>query len=376
MSATASPKALTKPASAGAKSALFWWCTGLALLLHLSLYARASGLQGGADLQPHLRLIQQLGESPVLRSVYPPAYHGLGALLTPWIGLAVYPSAFAFCSALALLLGFRFFQRSAALPDESAALFALLPYPLAMSWCIPKVEFAGLALVLFGLGWLIRGRYWLLTAAVTATFAVHTAAALVFGLVGLVLAVGRRDLRALAALFFGALGATPLLAVHLLDGCSWEQALLLTRSGYLGAGHSPVFDGFGVVAALAAPLVVALAVPGGRHLWRNQRSLAWACLALLVVGTNAIWLAPFGLRTGVDLIRGLSLVSIAVAIPAGFILTRGVRLRQVVLGLCALWLIGCTVWAMPRACHTRPISLVAVNELEVARCQFAWIRVP
>jgi hypothetical protein len=137
-----------------------------------------------------------------------------------------------------------------------------------------------------------------------------------------------------------------------------------------------VFDGFGVVAALAAPLVVALAVPGGRHLWRNQRSLAWACLALLVVGTNAIWLAPFGLRTGVDLIRGLSLVSIAVAIPAGFILTRGVRLRQVVLGLWALWLIGCTVWAMPRACHTRPISLVAVNELEVARCQFAWIRVP
>lgn len=363
---------MTKPAAAASSGGWFWWCAGLALLVHLALYARAGGLQGGADLLPHLRLIQQFGHAPALRSVYPPGYHVLGALLAPWIGLSVYPALFAFSSALGLLLGFRFFQRSAGLPDESSELFALLPYPLAMSWCIPKVEFAGLALALFGLGLLIRKRYWPLAAVVAIAFAVHTAAALVFGLLGFVLAVCRRDRRALAALCLGGLAATPLFAVHLRSGCSWDQALLFTRSGYLGAGHAPLFEDFAAVAALAAPLVVALAVAGAARLWRGQRPLAWACLALLLISSNALWLAPFGLRTGVDLTRGLSLLSIAIALPAGMLLARRRRLRGVVLGLCAVWLIGCATWVLPRTCHVRPVALAEVGELEVARCQFAW----
>ena len=154
-------RALTGPGTTGTDSArrVFWLCAGLALLVHLSLYVRAGGLHGGADLLPHLRLIQQMGEAPALRNVYAPAYHVLGALLAPGVGLAAYPSLFAFLSALGLLLAFRFFQRATALPDESAALFALLPYPLALSWCVPKVEFAGLALLLLGLGLLVRRRY-------------------------------------------------------------------------------------------------------------------------------------------------------------------------------------------------------------------------
>ena len=59
-----------------------------ALLLHAWLLFGESALAGGADLTPHLRLIERMGEAPALRSVYPPGYHALGALLAPWLGVA------------------------------------------------------------------------------------------------------------------------------------------------------------------------------------------------------------------------------------------------------------------------------------------------
>ncbi len=364
---------MTEPEATGPGSTgrVFWLCAGLALLVHLSLYARAGGLHGGADLLPHLRLIQLMGESPALHNIYPPAYHVLGALLTPVVGLSAYPSVFAFLSAVGLLLAFRFFQRATALPDESAALFALLPYPLALSWCVPKVQFAGLALMLLGLGLLVRRRYVFAASALAATFCVHTAAALVFGLLGGVVVLARRDPRGLAALAGGALAATPLFVAHRVGGCSWAQALLLSGS-HLGAGRAGIFDDLPVVLLLAAPLALAAAGAGAPALWRRQRALAWACLALVVLWTNALWLMLFGVRTAVDLTRGLSLLSIAVAVPAGLALAGRPRLRVAVLVLSALWLVGCAAWALPRVCYTRPIELHELDRLEVARCRFVW----
>jgi hypothetical protein len=352
----------------------FWLCAGLALLVHLSLYARAGGLHGGGDLLPHLRLIQLMGESPALRNIYPPAYHVLGALLTPVVGLSAYPSVFAFLSAIGLLLAFRFFQRATALPDESAALFALLPYPLALSWCVPKIQFAGLALMLFGLGLLARRRYAFAATALAATFYVHTAAALVFGLLGVVLTIGRRDRRGVAALACGTLLATPLFVAHLEDGCSWAQALLLTPSGFLGWGRAGIFDGVQWVILLASPLALVTAGIGSSDLWRRHRQLIWICLALVVLWTSPIWLAPFGVRSAVDLMRGLSLASIALAIPGGLALVGRPRLRVAVLAISALWLMGCAAWAVPSACFTRSIALDELDQLEVARCRFVWRR--
>ena len=83
-----------------------------ALALHAFLLARNDGLQGGADLQAHLRLMQLMAEAPGLRNPYAPAYHVLGALLAPALGYAVYTKAVAFLSAAGLIAGFRCFQRA------------------------------------------------------------------------------------------------------------------------------------------------------------------------------------------------------------------------------------------------------------------------
>ncbi len=50
--------------------------------MHAALLRALPGLAGGADLLPHLRLIQLMAEEPALRSVYAPAYHAIGALVT------------------------------------------------------------------------------------------------------------------------------------------------------------------------------------------------------------------------------------------------------------------------------------------------------
>ncbi|UCE85209.1 MAG: hypothetical protein JSU66_12780, partial [Deltaproteobacteria bacterium] len=63
----------------------FWACALLALGVHAALLLRTAELRGGADLVPHLRLIQWMAESPALRSVYAPAYHIVGAALDPLV---------------------------------------------------------------------------------------------------------------------------------------------------------------------------------------------------------------------------------------------------------------------------------------------------
>src|SRR5262245_5865006 len=91
-----------------------------ALALHALVLARGDGLQGGADLQVHLRLMQLMAESPALRNTYAPAYHALGALLAPALGYPVYTKLIAFLSAAGLIAGFRFFQRAAGLPAAAS----------------------------------------------------------------------------------------------------------------------------------------------------------------------------------------------------------------------------------------------------------------
>jgi len=246
-----------------------------ALCVHAALIFSGSGIRGGADLQPHLHLMQQMAEAPGLRTVYAPFYHALGALIFPWVGLAATTKLFAFAAAAALIAGFRCFQRAAALPDMAAAVFAWSPYTFALSGCTPKVEVAGYALAFFALGLLLRRRYTALALALAATFLVHTAAALFLGLGAGVLALARGDRRALLALLAGTAAATPLLLAHLAAGCSVAEALMFSPGDYLrdpkAGGTLALWDR---VLVFAGPIAVVVAAVGAPVLWRRNRPVA------------------------------------------------------------------------------------------------------
>jgi hypothetical protein len=352
---------------------LFRACAALALTLPTLLALGNPELQGGADLLPHLRLIELMGEHPALRSVYPPLYHVLGALLSPWTGLALYPRLFALLAALAWMAGFRYFQRAAGLPDACAALFVLSPYGLAFSWCLPKVEALGYGLGFVALGLLLRRRYVGVALLLAATFWVHTASAVFLGITAGVLALGRRDARGILALALGTLGAVPLLAAHLSAGCSLAQALLLSEADYLRATASwsslPHLD---LVVLLAGPLGLALAIPGAHALWRFSRPLAGLCAVLLVLYLNELWLAPLETRSTLDLLRGLPVLAIPVSISAGLFLHDRARASPWVLGFCAVWTLGCGLVVVPGSCYVRAIGLEELHDLRVSRCAFRW----
>ena len=173
----------------------FWSCAVGAMGLHALLVFSAPELRGGADLLPHLRLVQLMGEAPALRNVYAPAYHALGALVSPLTGIILYQKVFTLAAAAIWIAAFRFFQRAADLPSASSALFALAPYSFALSSCPPKVEVLGYALAFLALGLLARRRYAAVAAVVATTFWVHTASALFLGIAGGVFALASRDLR-------------------------------------------------------------------------------------------------------------------------------------------------------------------------------------
>ena len=357
----------------GSDGWVFWPCALLAMILHGWLVLGAHGLWGGADLLPHLRLIERMVEDPGLHNVYAPAYHVAGALLAPWIGLASVPKVVALLSAAAYIAGFRFFQRSAGLPEASAALFALSPYSFSLSWCIPKTELAGFGLAFVGLGMLGGRRYALLALVLAATFYVHTAAAIFLGLAGGVWALASRDGRALAALAAGTLGFAPLFAAHLAAGCTPAQSLMLTENDYLRAtakwSSAAVWD---VIVALASPIAVALALVGARDLARRSAPLAAVCGVLFVLYLNELWLAPLTMRTALDLLRGLSVLAFVVAVVGGVALAERRRALPWLLGACALWAVVSVVFFVPRSCHVRAVGVDELRDLEVARCSFSW----
>jgi hypothetical protein len=282
----------------------------------------------------------------------------------------------AWLSAAALIAGFRAFQRAAGLPAASAALFAWWPYAFALSWCLPKVEAAGYALAFAGLGLLIRRRYALASAALAATFWVHTAAALFLGLLGGSCALAQRDRRGLLALALGTLLAFPLLGAHLAAGCTLAQALLLSAGDYLrsSAGWSSlsVLDR---VLALASPPALLCAAAGAALLWRRHRSLALLAGVTLALYLNELWLAPFGQRTTLNLLRGLTVLAFPVSAAAGlFLAGRPRRVQNLAVAVCALWALGAVWLALPGSCHRAPVDLEAVSSLVVDRCTFRWTR--
>jgi hypothetical protein len=352
---------------------LFRASAAAALCLHAWLLFGDPALSGGADLVPHLRLIEQMGEAPGLRSVYPPAFHAAVALLAPLLGQALAVKLWTWLSAGALIAGFRAFQRAAGLPAAAAALFPWTPYLFALSWCLPKVEAAGYAAALAGLACLLRGHRAAAGAILAATFWVHTAAALVFGLCGGLWALFRRDARSLAALAGGTLAASPLLVAHLAEGCTLREALLFSPGDYLrAAGRSGSASAGGRIAILAGPLGVGAALLGARRLWREHRDAAVLAAAIVALCTSELWLAPLGIATTFNLLRALALLAVAVAASAGvFAATRRGLAPALVAASAALALVA-ALRALPGSCHREPVDAARVAVTELDRCRFRW----
>jgi len=361
----AQTQAGAKPAGIHSDS-LFYGCAALALLLHLALIFGRSGLWGGGDLIPHLRLIQTTNLHALLHNTYAPAYHVLGALATRFVDLALYPKFAALLAAVLLIAGFRFFQRAAALPSSCSAIFCLTPFALSLSWCTPRIEVAGYGLLLFGLGFQLRGRRVALAILLAVTLYTHTASALLFGITAGVLALARRDKRDLMALAVGSLAALPLLAAHLSAGCSIPEAFLFAHGGYARAMTEPLFPpNWPWILPLAGPAGVLAAGLGARQTWLEHRAIGILCAALL-------WLAPFELRTLVTLLRGLSLLAIPIAIAAGVFAARTPKHAVATIGATVAFAIAASVWIVPKACYVRAIDLAEIEAIAVDRCQFVW----
>ena len=356
-----------------ADGALFHASAASALLFHALLLLSTDGVHGGGDLKPHLRLIQLMAEEPALRSVYAPAYHVLGALLSPLAGLAGYAELFAWLSAAAFIASFRAFQRAADLPDACSALFAWMPYTFALTVCLPKIEVAGYALALLGLTALLRARPAWIAACLVAAFTVHTAAALFLGLCGGVLALARADRKALGALAAGTAVAALLPLAHVLDGCTWPQALLFSQDDYLRAApRAHHLEHADRVLLLANPPLLVAALAGAGALWRGHRSIAWLCATIAVLYLNEVWLAPFGMRTTLDLMRGLTVLAIPVAVAAGLAVRHHPRAAGALVVGGALLAVGTTFAVVPDACVSKPVAVAEVDRFDVDRCMFRW----
>ena len=91
-----------------------------------------------------------------------------------------------------------------------------------------------------------------------------------------------------------------------------------------------------------------------------------------VVYLNEIWLAPFGKHISLDLLRGLSVLAIPVAIAGGLALSARPRLAPWLLGLCAAWAVASALWVVPQSCMVRPVALEELRDLRVERCRFVW----
>lgn len=330
-------------------------------------------LQGGADLQPHLRLMEWMAQAPALRSVYPPAYHVLGALLSTVVDLDTAVRLLALAAAGLLLAGFRAFQRASGLPEASAALFCWAPYGFALSWCLPKVEAAGYGLAFLGLAWAWRGRHLAVALALAGTFLVHTGAALFLGLCGGTLALVRREPRLLAALALGSLLATPLFWAHLAAGCTAAQALLFSEGDYLRrAGRWSSFSLGWRLPVLAGPITAACAAGGAAALWREHRPVAIVAAVVVVLCTNELWLAPFGVGSTLNLLRGLTILAFPLAAAGGVFLAHHPASLRGALAACALLAVGSTWLALPGSCHRQPIVAARLETLQLDRCAFRW----
>jgi len=343
------------------------------LALHALRLYQSPGLHGGIDLLAHLRMTELMGQAPAIRNVYPPGYHALGALLSPWVGLAGFPKLFAVAAAGLSIGAFRFFQRSAGLPDHAALLFALWPYSFTLSWSLPKIEVGAYALIYLALGLLVRRRYLAVALLLTASFWLHTGSALLLGVCGGTLALARRDGKALLALALGTLGALPLLAAHLSAGCSLQQALLFSPGDYLhAASRQGILDRWPLTLALASPPILAVALLGAGATWRQHRPIAVLCALVTVLYLQDLWLAPFGISTTFSLRRGLAMLALPATVAAGVHLARHPRRAPWLMAVAALWCVGTTFTVAKQPLFWRPVVIEEIRDLRMARCRFGW----
>ena len=321
--------------------------------------------------------MHQMAEEPGLRSVYAPAYHALGALVGSVSSPTVAVKLLAFGSLALLLFGFRRFQVATGLPDVSAALFCWIPYSFALTWCIPKVEAAGYGLAFFGLAWIWQGHHRRVAIALALAFYVHTGSALFLGLMGGIAALVLRDRRTLAALAVGCVLAAPLFVAHASAGCSLAEMLLFSRGDYLRStdGWSS-FPMLGRIFALAGPLAVGCAVLGAAALWNRHRAVAAVAGVAVVLWANELWLAPFGTRTTLNLLRGLTVLAFPIAAAGGVYLAHRPQAARAVLVASALWAVGCAWLAVPGSCHREPVQWEQQDRIVVDRCTFRWTLAP
>jgi hypothetical protein len=318
-------------------------------------------------------MTELMGQVPAIRNVYPPGYHAIGALLSPWVGLAAFPKVFAVAAAVLSIGAFRFFQRSAGLPDHAAVLFALWPYSFTLSWTLPKIEVGGYALIFLTLGLLHHRRYGAVALLVTMSFWLHTGTAFLLGVCGVVLALARSDGRALLALALGSLGALPLLGSHLAAGCSLQQALLFAEGDYLHAARAHgTLDRWPLTLALASPPILGAALLGAPAIWRLHRPIALLGAALVLLYLQELWMAPFGFTTTFDLVRGLAMLALPASVAAGVHLARHPRLFPWLLAAAALWCAGATFTVAKQPLFWRSVALEEIRDLQMARCRFGW----
>jgi hypothetical protein len=148
---------------------------------------------------------------------------------------------------------------------------------------------------------------------------------------------------------------------------------MLSRDDYLRATSSWSSAGvWDLILLLASPLALGLAALGARPLWQRSRPAAAVCAVLGILYLNEIWLSPFAMRSAMDLLRGLSVLSFPVAIAGGFALAARPRAAPWLLGACALFAVFSTRMVIPRSCHVREVSLDELQKMEVARCTFRW----
>jgi hypothetical protein len=107
-------------------------------------------------------------------------------------------------------------------------------------------------------------------------------------------------------------------------------------------------------------------------LWREQRAVALTGGVIIALYLNELWLAPFGARTTLDLMRGLTVLAIPVSLAAGMAVAKCPRWAGAVIAACAVWAIGTAALVVPGSCSVRSIDLVEIETLRVDRCSFHW----
>jgi hypothetical protein len=208
-------------------------------------------------------------------------------------------------------------------------------------------------------------------------FGVHTAAALFLGLSGGVLALCLRDRRALAALAAGSLPGVLLVGVHVRAGCTPAEALLFSQHDYLRtAARAGSLAHWPRLLALAGLPALVAAGFGAAELARRHRTVSIVAAVVLVLYANELWLAPFGARTTLDLLRGLSVLAFPLAAAAGVALSARPRWLVGGVAACAAWAVFGAVYVVPGSCTVRSIDVEAVRELAVDRCAFRWRQAP